>query len=99
MLEWFKQRRGTASELEVGIFGGADLFGFGGGNKSESTLSVGKQNTAIALQVLERAGVQGLAKDVGGSQGRKIYFNTQNGDINLLYLQPSVVLSKNIQPG
>jgi chemotaxis protein CheD len=99
MLEWFKQRRGTASELEVGIFGGADLFGFGAGNNSESTLSVGKQNTAIALQVLEREGIHALAKDVGGSQSRKIHFNTQNGDIKLLYLQPTVVLSKNTQSG
>ena len=94
MLDWFKQRGSASSELEVGIFGGADQFGFRGGNKSKIPLSVGMLNANAALDVLEREGVQTLAKDVGGSQGRKIEFNTKNGDIKLLYLQPTVICTK-----
>jgi chemotaxis receptor (MCP) glutamine deamidase CheD len=33
-----------------------------------------------------------LARDVGGTRGRKIFFNTETGEVLLKRLQPNVTL-------
>jgi chemotaxis protein CheD len=91
MLVWFKQHGAPLYELEVGIFGGAEMFGTGYAGRS--SFSVGRQNVDIAEKVLKSEGVKVLSRDVGGKQGRKIYFNTHSGDISLQQLQSTVVLA------
>lgn len=93
MVGRFKQYGIAARELEAGIYGGADMFG--ASSLTRSRFSVGKQNIETAVNVLEAEGLQVFDKNVGGSRGRKIHFNTQTGEVRLTLLQPGVVLAGN----
>ena len=93
MVKQFSRRGVALRELEVKVFGGADMFGARPGAKRN--ISVGKQNIATAIKVLEKEGLSILSMDVGGVQGRKLFFNTQTGEILLKRLQPRVVLADN----
>jgi chemotaxis protein CheD len=90
MVRQFNEAGANLRELEVKVFGGADMFSSraGGG----ASISIGKQNIEIALEVLEKAGLRVLVRDVGGTQGRKIFFNTETGEVLLKRLQPNVTL-------
>jgi len=94
MVGWFKQYHVHSGELEVGIYGGAEMFGVG--YRGRATASVGKQNIDTAEKLLGDGGLQVLTKDVGGTQGRKIYFNTRDGCIHVQYLQPTVVMADTV---
>lgn len=61
--------------LSAKVFGGAALF------KSEQQYknSLGAQNVAKALALLEIARIPVLAQDTGGNRGRKVVFNTDDG--------------------
>ena len=72
MLEWFTQLNIDRGEIEVKLFGGSDMFSFREGE--HRTPSVGRQNIAKALCLIDSAGLRLQASDLGGSQGRKIYF-------------------------
>ena len=65
------------SDIEIKVFGGADMYA------SRRSLSVGKQNIATALKTIKEERLNLLASDVGGTQGRKIFFNTYTGDVLL----------------
>ncbi len=65
------------SDIEVKVFGGADMFAVG------KSISIGKQNIETALKIIERERLNLLASDIGGTQGRKIYFNTNTGEVHL----------------
>lgn len=93
IMEQFKQFGVKLSELEAGIYGGADMFGMSAALTSR--FSVGKQNVETAIKRLQHEGVPVHTIDVGGNRGRKIYFNTQTGGIQLVHLQPTVVLAGN----
>ena len=61
----------TASCLEAGIFGGGEVvasLGLGGG--------IGADNILMARRILKEYKIPVIKEDVGGKQGRKIYFNT-----------------------
>jgi len=86
-------RRGVASrEIEVKVFGGAEMFSPGAGAKS--TITVGKQNTEAALRAIAKEGLTIASMDVGGVQGRKLFFNTATGEVLLKRLQPNVIIAK-----
>lgn len=71
---------GRVKDLQVKVFGGAELFGFGSGLSSCNN-SVGRKNVQVAIMELEKAGLRILASDVGGELGRKLYFLTSTGEI------------------
>ena len=76
----------TREELEVKLFGGADVLPVlaprpGG--------SVGNQNCSMALRTLEQEKLRLVSSDLGGTQGRVIYFNTETGEVFLRRLQAS----------
>lgn len=86
MLARFAAKGALRGELEVKIFGGSDMFDAHGRLRS-----VGRQNTEMALRVLEREGVKVANQDLGGERGRKIIFHTHTGAVFLKRLKKSGV--------
>jgi chemotaxis protein CheD len=81
----------TREELEVKLFGGADVLPILAPGPSGS---VGSQNCSMALRTLEEENVRLMKSDLGGVQGRVIYFNTETGDVFLRRLQAAEVLAE-----
>lgn len=69
------------NELEVKLFGGADMF------PPEDRVcglnAVGRLNIQSALRILEAENMKILKSDTGGIQGRKILFYTHTGVVML----------------
>jgi chemotaxis protein CheD len=77
-------RLGAArTEVEVKVFGGADLISV---DQAETRPSVGKLNSKAAAQTLADEGFAVVASSVGGTFGRKICFNTGSGEVRLVRL-------------
>lgn len=57
------------------IFGGAALFQ----RSDRYGVSLGAKNVAAALSLMTSAGIPVVAQETGGSQGRKLVFNTDDG--------------------
>jgi chemotaxis protein CheD len=69
------------SELEVKVFGGADVLPTTRGRLGRPT--VGELNRRAAEEVLAEEGLTVSARDVGGSRGRRIHFHTGTGEVLL----------------
>jgi len=85
MLRMFRRYGIMKKDLEVKLFGGADILPPSENNYREMT--VGKQNILRAQRVIEQEQLQLLASDVGGTRGRKIYFHSHTGEIYLQRLR------------
>lgn len=81
MLEKFDRLKMKRAEIDVKIFGGADMFERK--RKTTDLMSVGRQNVELALSLMKKEGLKPKAKDVGGEQGRKIFFFTNTGEVFL----------------
>jgi chemotaxis protein CheD len=81
MIEKFNENKIDLNEIDIKMFGGADVIS---NFNSESKPSVGKQNIITAKRIIKNNNLNLIASDVGGKQGRKIFFNSHTGDI-LLY--------------
>ena len=71
----------VASHLEAKIFGGGEVvasLGLVGG--------IGADNIIMARKVLGEYKIPIFEEDVGGKQGRKIYFNTKSFDVQVRYI-------------
>jgi len=66
------------SDFDVKIFGGADVLS--SLNKTRE-ISIGKMNTQVAFEMLKDSGFNILSYDIGGNYGRRIIFNTENGEV------------------
>jgi chemotaxis protein CheD len=77
MLLHFDRRGVPREELEVKLFGGSDLLGCGSG----SGKTVGRQNIETALGIIASERLALLASDVGGDQGRKLFFKPHTGEV------------------
>jgi chemotaxis protein CheD len=71
------------TEVQVKIFGGSDVNFV---DHAGARPTVGRQNSEAAIQVLAEEGYVALASSVGGTFGRKIRFNTGNGEVQLVRL-------------
>jgi chemotaxis protein CheD len=58
------------------IFGGAAVLKVGAAEGG-----IGQANVEAALEVLQAAGIRVVHKEVGGTRGRRVKFNTQTGEI------------------
>ncbi len=83
MLQWFTIQGVQPVELEIKLFGGADVMSRSNG----SSPGIGCQNITEALDVLGANGLNPLVRDVGGVLGRKIIFNTLTGEVLLKRLK------------
>lgn len=89
MFEQFKELGIAPRELEVKVFGGAEMIS---ATQDDTTRqSVGSKNTAITLRLLEEARVTVKSSDLGGSNGRKIYFNSYTGEVLLKRMRKKLV--------
>lgn len=68
----------SKSRLVAKLFGGARMFSF---ITSESMLNVGEKNVEMAKQVLAELGIKISVDETGGTFGRTIEFNTENGKV------------------
>jgi chemotaxis protein CheD len=93
MLKLFDRRDVKRCELEIKVFGGADMFETEPNGRG--TFSVGKLNISTAKKILEQEGMRIVSMDVGGTRGRKLYFHTRTGEVLLKRLQPRVILAGN----
>jgi chemotaxis protein CheD len=62
-------------DLTAKIFGGSALFQ----KQDRYAASLGAQNVAAALELMKDAGIPVAAQETGGTQGRKVVFNTDDG--------------------
>ena len=65
----------------VKLFGGARVLDVDDSGSPGRT--VGEQNVARALEILEVLGLKINSADTGGVVGRKLYFCTRDGDVYL----------------
>jgi chemotaxis protein CheD len=73
---------------EVKLFGGADVLLLRG--ERGEKMSVGMQNILAARCGLDKYGIIPAASDVGGTHGRRIYFDTQTGHVYLKMMRKTV---------
>ena len=73
-------------ELEVKLFGGADVLPVAGSRQNRPT--VGALNCRAAIEVLAEEGFTVSASDLGGVRGRRIHFHTGTGEVLLYRLNP-----------
>ncbi len=85
MVQLFDRYKVKRGEIEVKCFGGADMFSRV--IERPGTVSIGRQNVMTAEQILKSEGLKLHVVDVGGLQGRKIFFNTRTGEVLLKRLR------------
>jgi chemotaxis protein CheD len=82
MFDRFEVQRGT---IEVKCFGGADMFARQ--IEGAGVASIGRQNIISAEKILSSEGLKLEVQDVGGFQGRKIFFHIHTGKVLLKRLK------------
>ncbi|HET7789937.1 MAG TPA: chemotaxis protein CheD [Gemmatimonadales bacterium] len=75
LLDGIKRLGSQVSRLQAKIFGGASVIDAFAASRS----SLGMQNVDLARRTLGQLGIPIVAEDVGGSQGRKLVFRTDDG--------------------
>lgn len=81
MLQRLKTYGSEPKDLEVKLFGGADMLTVRTGNPNMQP--VGKSNIDAVLQAIKAHNLELIVSDVGGHLGRKILFYTQTGEVLL----------------
>ena len=81
-------------ELEVKLFGGADVL-----PASQPRLrdTVGYQNCMAALHAVEECGLRLIVTDLGGAEGRLIYFRSDTGEVFLQRLGSSAASNRHVR--
>ena len=79
---------GRSGGFEAKLFGGADVLNPVG--RLSGVPSVGRQNVAVALQVIKKLGIELIASDTGGDRGRKIFFYSNTGEVFLRQVKKSI---------
>jgi chemotaxis protein CheD len=85
LAEQFDALGASRYELEVKLFGGADVLPVSAARAHRAT--VGALNCRAAREVLEEEGLSVLASDLGGIRGRTIRFDSGTGEVLLQRLQ------------
>lgn len=76
MVEDLEKGGCARSRLVAKLFGGARMFAF---ISADSTLNVGEKNIAMAKEVFNELNIKIAAEEVGGTFGRTIELNLENG--------------------
>jgi chemotaxis protein CheD len=77
----FESLGANRNELEVKVFGGADVLSVSLPRMGKPT--VGALNCEAALDVLSELGFHLAASDLGGPRGRTIHFDTGTGEVRV----------------
>lgn len=78
-------------ELELKFFGGAYAMQQAKSGDVRTIVDVGAKNVEVARRILEEYDLAPHKENVLGNKGRKLYFNTTNGDIWLKIMGQSVL--------
>lgn len=81
LIQQFDQLGAHRPEIEVKLFGGADVLIVN--NPDESRPTVGKMNLEMAVKILRQEGLRIAASCVGGNTGYHIKFYTDSGEVLL----------------
>lgn len=81
MLQKFNSMNIPIHDIQIKVFGGADAF-INASNTQKNT-TVGSQNINSVLTIMNEYNLKIVASDVGGRQGRKIYFRSKTGEVFL----------------
>ena len=79
MLEQFKLRDIKMEQIQVKLFGGADVLEYDRGDCQ--TVTVGRQNIEKALELVKTQGLRLKASNLGGTVARKLFFYTHSGNV------------------
>jgi chemotaxis protein CheD len=79
MVEWFDRLGVRRRDIEVKLFGGANLQKTTADCANVAT--VGRSNIDTAINTIESEKLRLMASDVGGNEGRKLYFYSHTGDV------------------
>lgn len=74
------------NNLEAKIFGGGNVIE----SLSSEDMMVGRKNIVIAKEILDEYKIPIVAKDVGGTKGRRILLKSDTGKILLKYIEEGV---------
>lgn len=84
LLKEFLHRGIPREQIEIKLFGGADMFE---SYTATNSASVGRQNVKAAIDFVTREELRVIASDTGGHQGRKLLFYSHTGEIFLKRLR------------
>ena len=74
LIEKMREAGARLPLLRARVFGGACMF-----DGMQSTAHLGRKNADVALELLNRRGIEIVQTDVGGNRGRKLIFHTDEG--------------------
>lgn len=60
---------------------------FGGANQTSGAINIGGRNAQIAFDCMKEEGIKIVAKNVGGTVGRKIIFDTHTAEVMMKYVR------------
>ena len=78
----------SRNNLKAKVFGGGDVL-----IMRYPETSVGKRNIDLVFNVLNEKKIQIIASSVGGNYGRRIIFNTYNGEVLHQFLQNKNIIN------
>lgn len=78
MVKQFAQDGVSANALVARIAGGANMFGSANG-----PLQIGELNIQAVQKLLEAAKIRLLGQHLGGTKGRRIFFNCETGSVTI----------------
>jgi chemotaxis protein CheD len=90
MLEQFNQYGIQNREIEVKLFGGANVFQTNGTAKT-----IGSQNLKVAMEFIQKYNLHLVNQHIGGKTGITIYFHSHTGKVFLKKHNKSQIPSSN----
>lgn len=90
MLKRFESLGITRDEIDVKLFGGANVI-----NVSPTIKTIGSTNIEKAHEIFKILNIRIKGEDTGGKQGRTIYLISNNGDV---YVRKHEKTSKGVSP-
>ena len=78
LLDMLVSHRSNPQDLEAKIFGGCNSL-----YRNNDLFKIGDRNIAIAFEMIKGVGIPVVAHHTGGAYGRKIVFNTSNGQVRM----------------
>ena len=80
LLAEFKRLGGKVHNIQAKIAGGAQMFS---GPNQKMALNIGERNVDMTKKVLREIGIRLLANETGGSRGRTMILDTNNGEVTI----------------
>lgn len=81
MVRRFRESGIPAEDIEIKLFGGADMIMFRRNSRSYDNQRVGRKNILKAREIARNLNMSFTRADVGGTLGRTIYFDTETGEV------------------